>query len=137
MTRKRTIYDNGKFGFTHLRLPKAWAVLHRATQARHTFTFLEHSNPRTTSSLEGRINAQLRYLLRHHTGMSIEHRRIKQAHHYAHTPIKTRPTPIKTRPTPIKTRPTPIDESLGQALYDTSLDAAERLRTRQSWAGKG
>lgn len=75
LTRERTMYDNGQFGFTHLRLRKAWSILHRAAEAGHVFTYLEHGNPRTTSPLEGGINAQIRYLLRHHRGMSIEHRR--------------------------------------------------------------
>ncbi|WP_347345102.1 transposase [Microbacterium sp.] len=32
LTKERTLYDNGQFGFTHPRLRKAWAILHRAVE---------------------------------------------------------------------------------------------------------
>ncbi|MFI8594321.1 IS1249 family transposase [Microbacterium sp. NPDC078428] len=75
LTKERTVYRDGQFGFTHDRLRKAWSILHRAAEAGHVFTFLEHGNPRTTSPLGGGINAQIRHLLRHHRGMTLEHRR--------------------------------------------------------------
>lgn len=137
LTRERTMYDNGQFGFTHLRLRKAWNILHRATEAGHVFTYLKHKNPRTTSPLEGGINAQIRYLLRHHRGMNIEHRRravewflllhevpIDRAHQYADRPAPKRPAPA-------------AEEPLGPALYDTGLDPTEGLWTRSGWAGRG
>lgn len=137
LTRERTMYDNGQFGFTHLRLRKAWSILHRAAEAGHVFTYLEHGNPRTTSPLEGGINAQIRYLLRHHRGMSIEHRRravewhlllheipIDRAHRYADPPEPPQPIPTS-------------DEPLGPARYDTGLDAGEGLWLRTGWAGRG
>lgn len=136
MTRERTMYDNGQFGYTHLRLRKAWAVLHRAAEAGHIFTNLTHGNPRATSRLEG-LNSQIRHLLRHHRGMPIEHRRraiewflllqetpIDQAHKHA-----TIPTPAPRPPAP--------EEPLGPALYDTALTAEEGLWSRTGWAGRG
>ncbi len=136
LTKERTLYDNGHFGFTHLRLRKAWAILHRAAEAGHVFTFLQHGNPRTTSPLEGGINAQIRHLLRHHRGMSIEHRRravewflllreipLEQAHNHADPPTPARPSPATEEPD----RP---------ALYDTGPDAAEGLWLRTGWAGR-
>lgn len=123
LTRERTLYDNGRFGFTHHRLRKAWGILHRAAQAGHVFTFLTHGNPRTTSPLEGGINAQIRLLLRHHRGMTIAHRHravewflllreipIEHAHQHAST--------LEPRPR------TPTEEPLGPALYDTGLSSA-------------
>ena len=133
--KERTLYDNGQFGFTHLRLRKAWGILHRAAEAGHVFTFLEHGNPRTTSPLEGGINAQIRHLLRHHRGMTIEHRRravewflllheipIEQAHEHA------------DEPTP-QSAPRVAEEPHGPALYDTGLTAEEGLWHRSGWIG--
>ena len=44
MTRERSMYDNGRIGFTHVKLRKAWGILHRAADAGHIFTFLAHDN---------------------------------------------------------------------------------------------
>lgn len=136
MTRERSMYDNGQFGYTHLRLRQAWAVLHRAAEAGHIFTNLQHGNPRATSRLEG-LNSQIRHLLRHHRGMPTEHRRravewflllheipISQAHKHAHPPALKQPEP-------------PAEESLGPPLYDTGLTAEEGLWHRSGWAGHG
>lgn len=136
LTRERTLYDNGQFGYTHLRLRKAWTILHRAAEAGHVFTFLEHGNPRTTSPLEGGINAQIRHLLRHHRGMTEEHRRravewflllkevpLDQAHNHAAPPAPERAHPA-------------TQERVGPALYDTGLDAGEGLWLRTGWAGR-
>lgn len=134
LTKERTIYGNGQFGFTHERLRKAWGILHRAAEAGHIFTFLEHGNPRTTSPLEGGINAQIRLLLRHHRGMTIEHRRravewflllrevpLERAHQHAHTPEPAVPQTVQ--------------EHLGPELYGTGLDATEGLWHRSGWIG--
>ena len=101
LTKERTLYLGGGFGYTHDRLRKAWGILHRAAEAGHVFTFLDHGNPRTTSPLEGGINAQIRHLLRHHRGMTIEHRRraiewflllrevpLDLAHQHTHIPVR-------------------------------------------------
>lgn len=136
LTRERTMFRNGQFGYTHDRLRKAWNILHRATQTGHIFTFLKHDNPRTTSRLEG-LNSQIRHMLRHHRGMPIEHRRravewflllqeipIDNAHHYAHRP---EPAPRRI-----------IDEEPDTpTLYDNALDPSEGLWLRTGWAGRG
>lgn len=134
LTRERTLYSNGHFGYTHHRLRRAWGVLHRAAQAGHVFTHLNHHNPRTTSRLEG-LNSQIRHLLRHHRGMPLEHRRraiewflllheipLNNAHKYA-----SRPEPA----------PAPPEEPLGPVLYDTGLSPEEGLWHRSGWAGRG
>jgi len=136
LTRERTMFRNGQFGYTHDKLRKAWGILHRTTQTTHTFTYLEHHNPRTTSRLEG-LNSHIRHLLRNHRGMPITHRRravewflllheipIDQAHKHAHRPEPKQPE-------------LPADESLGPAFYDTALSAEEGLWTRTGWAGRG
>lgn len=135
LTKQRTLYDNGQFGFTHLRLRRAWGILHRAAEAGHVFTFLQHGNPRTTSPLEGGINAQIRHMLRHHRGMSIQHRRravewflllreipLERAHQHADEP---RPRPA----------PQTAEEPIGPALYGTGLSAEEGLWHRSGWIG--
>jgi hypothetical protein len=132
MTRERTMYDNGQFGYTHAKLRKAWGILHRAAEAGHIFTNLEHGNPRATSRLEG-LNSQIRNLIRHHRGMPIEHRRraaewflllheipITQAHNHAHVP---QPAPASPA----------VEEPTGPALYDTGLSAEEGLWHRSGW----
>jgi len=136
MTRERTMYGNGHFGFTHLKLRRAWGILHRAAETGHIFTSLGHGNPRTTSRLEG-LNSQIRHLLRHHRGMPIEHRRraiewflllheipLNRAHKHARIP-----EPVPAPPAP--------EEPLGPALYDTGLTTEEGLWTRSGWAGRG
>ena len=136
MTRERTLYENGQFGYTHHRLRKAWNILHRAARDGHIFTNLEHGNPRATSRLEG-LNAQIRHLLRHHRGMPLEHRRravewflllhevpLDHAHKHARTP----PPTLKT---------TSPNDTLGPALYDTALSPEEGLWLRTGWAGRG
>ncbi|MDF2047251.1 hypothetical protein QE406_003136 [Microbacterium testaceum] len=135
LTKERTLYANGHFGFTHFKLRRAWNVLHRAAESGHVFTTLQHGNPRTTSRLEG-LNSQIRHLLRHHRGMPTEHRRkavewflllhevpLERAHRHAITP------------TPPATPDEPDDD--GQpALYDTAVTAEEGLWIRTGWAGR-
>lgn len=135
LTKERTLYLGGGFGYTHDRLRKAWGILHRAAEAGHMFTFLDHGNPRTTSPLEGGINAQIRHLLRHHRGMTIEHRRravewflllrevpLERAHQHTQIPVR------QPRPT--------IEEPVGPEFYGTGLDPAEGLWHRSGWIGE-
>lgn len=136
LTKERTVYVNGGFGFTHERLRKAWLILRRIARDGHAFTFLIHPCPRTTSALEGGINAPLRNLLRHHRGMREEHRRraaewflylhehhLRDALSYANTPTET-PQPTITEAPP------------GPELYGTATTAEEGLWTRTGWAGR-
>lgn len=135
LTKERTLYANGQFGYTHFTLRRAWNVLHRAAESGHVFTALTHGNPRTTSRLEG-LNSQIRHLLRHHRGMPTEHRRkavewflllheIPIDHAHRHT---TTPTPATTPDEP--------DNAEQPALYDTALSAEEGLWIRTGWAGR-
>lgn len=136
LTKERTFHANGQFGYTHVKLRRAWNVLHRAAETGHVFTTLTHGNPRTTSRLEG-LNSQIRHLLRHHRGMPAEHRRratewclllheipLDHAHRHATPPLPATP-------------PTEPEERIGPALYDTALTAEEGLWTRTGWAGHG
>lgn len=136
LTRERTLYANGQFGYTHFKLRRAWNVLHRAAETGHVFTAITHKNPRTTSRLEG-LNSQIRHLLRHHRGIPTHHRRtavewflllheipLEHAHGHAITPA-----PATTSGKP--------DDADSPALYDTALSADEGLWIRTGWAGRG
>lgn len=137
LTRERTMFRNGQWGFTHDRLRKAWQLIRRVSRNDTLFTWITYGNPRTTSPLEGGINAQIRELLRRHRGMSEQHRRravewflvlhelpLERALSLAHTEPKPEPT---TEP----------EEPHGPTLYDTGLDAGEGLWLRTGWAGRG
>jgi hypothetical protein len=133
LTKERSLYENGQFGFTHKRLRDAWHILTRVAHNGHAFTFLDYGNPRTTSAIEGGINAQIRHLLRHHRGMPLEHRRravewflllreipLERALAHANQPAQS--PPAITTPEP--------DEP---PLYDTSLSPDEGLWHRSGW----
>ncbi|WP_425556719.1 IS1249 family transposase, partial [Klugiella xanthotipulae] len=73
LTKERTRYRDGNWGYTHDRLRKAWNLLHSLNRKGVLFTYLEHGNARTTSPLEGGINNGIRTVLRNHRGMSEVH----------------------------------------------------------------
>lgn len=140
LTRERTLFRNGQFGYTHDRLRKAWLLIRNVVRNGTLFTYIVYGNPRTTSPLEGGINAPIRDLLRHHRGMTEEHRRravewfltlhelpLEHALTLAHQPDPPEPA----------TEPDEPDEPTGPALYDTALSAEEGLWTRTGWAGRG
>lgn len=137
LTRERTMFRNGQFGYTHDRLRKAWLLIRRVSRNHTLFTYIVYGNPRTTSPLEGGVNAQIRELLRRHRGMSEEHRR--RAVEWF---LTLRQLPLEQAITLAQTaehhepEPEP-DEPDGPALYDTALTAEEGLWTRTGWAGRG
>lgn len=140
LTKERTYFRNGQWGFTHERLRKAWLLLRKHAHDGVLFTYLKHGNARTTSALEGGINSQLRNVLRAHRGMTEEHMRraaewfltlheipISDAHHLIAPPPP--PAPDETHEN---------DDDLHRpALYDTALSADEGLWMRSGWAGHG
>ncbi|WP_255713783.1 IS1249 family transposase [Subtercola endophyticus] len=138
LTKERTVIRDGKFWFTHERLRKAWQLLARVTKDGTLFTYVTYGNPRTTSPLEGGINAQIRTRLRAHRGMTEPHMKraaewyltlhelsINDAlsHANQHTANPTHPTPESA------------EEPDTPTLYDTGLNAEEGLWTRAGWAG--
>lgn len=136
LTRERTMLRNGRFGYTHDRLRKAWFLIRTVVRKDLIFTHIIYGNPRTTSPLEGGINAQLRALLKHHRGMSEEHRR-RAAEWFLTLHELPLTTALNTAtPTPKKSAPTPREEPDGPALYDTGLNPDEGLWLRQGWAGR-
>lgn len=135
LTRERTMFRNGQWGFTHDRLRKAWLLIRLVVRKNLLFTHIIYGNPRTTSALEG-LNAQIRDLLRRHRGMTEQHRRravewflvlhelpLEQALDLAHPA-----TPAARQP--------PTEEPDGPELYGTGLDATEGLWSRAGWIGE-
>lgn len=136
LTTERTLLRNGRFGFTHDRLRKAWLLVRLVVRKNLLFTHITYGNPRTTSALEG-LNARIRDLLRRHRGMTEEHRRravewfltlhelpIEQALGLAQ-PRQQGPAAVEP------------DNQLSHIVYDTGLDTNEGLWTRTGWAGRG
>jgi len=140
LTRERTMFRNGQWGFTHDRLRKAWLLIRKVARDGVLFTWISYGNPRTTSPLEGGINSQLRDLLRRHRGMSETHRRravewflvLQQIPLEDALSLATTPPAATAEPDP-----EPEDDPLGPALYDTGLDPGEGLWLRSGWAGRG
>ncbi len=129
LTRERTKYRDGSWGYTHDRLRKAWNLLHSLNRQRVLFTYLELGNARTTSPLEGGINNSIRTVLRNHRGMSKVHMKraaewfltlkevpLDRAHEFIH---HQRPA---TEP-----RIEEPEEDPAPTFYDTGLDATEGL----------
>lgn len=138
LTRERTRYRDGTWGYTHDRLRKAWNLLHSLNRQNVLFTYLEHGNARTTSPLEGGINNGIRSMLRHHRGMSEPH--MKRAAEWF---LTLREIPLErahefinnTAPTTAVIEAT--EAPVGPVLYDTALSADEGLWLRTGWAGRG
>ena len=126
--------------YTHDRLRKAYRLLVDVQRKQHLFTYVHFQAPRTTSGLEGGINAAIKQTLRLHRGMHVEHQ--KRAAEWvlferagllktAHSLI----TPEAIQPEP-KSRPRFTEPDNGPELYGTGLDAAEGLWLRAGWGGR-
>jgi hypothetical protein len=141
LTRERSMFRNGQWGFTHDRLRKAWLLIRKVVRDGVLFTWIIYGNPRTTSPLEGGINSQLRDLLRRHRGMNDAHRRraVEWFLVLQQLPLEHALTLATARPvtTTSETEPEPENEPLGPALYGTGLDHSEGLWLRSGWAGRG
>lgn len=138
LTKQRTMFRNGQFGFTHDRLRKAWFLVRTVVRNNTLFTYVTYGNPRTTSPLEGGINSQIRNVLRRHRGMSEEHQKravewFLTLHELSLDEALQRALPAKA-PAPDTAENDEPDEP---ALYDTALNADEGLWLRAGWAGRG
>lgn len=136
LTRERTLLRNGRFGFTHDRLRKTWFLVRNVVRKELLFTYVTYGNPRTTSPLEGGVNAQLRDLFRRHRGMSEEHRRRAAEWFLTLHELSIEDATQTAAPAPQKQRPTIHKDNDQPALYDTGLDASEGLWERTGWAGR-
>jgi hypothetical protein len=71
---------NAKWWYTHYRLRRAYGLLERLAKSGELFTFLAEEYDglgisSTTNKIEGGTNGSMKWVLRHHRGMPIEHRR--------------------------------------------------------------
>lgn len=131
LTRERTLLKNGRFGFTHDKLRKAWQLVRLVVRRNLLFTHITYGNPRTTSRLEG-LNSQIRDLLRRHRGMSEEHRR-RAVEWFLTTRELTITEAVQTAgPVPKTTAEKRPDDQVSRVVYDTALTAEEGL-----WARSG
>jgi len=137
LTKERTMFRNGQWGFTHDRLRKAWQLVHGVVRKNTLFTYITYGNPRTTSPLEGGINSQIRDVLRRHRGLSEAHqKRAVEWFLVLHELTLDEAIALAT-PAPEPAPETEANEPIGPALYDTGLDSGEGLWHRTGWAGRG
>lgn len=140
LTKERTMFRGGQFGFTHDRLRKAWLLIRSVTRNNTLFTYVTYGNPHTTSPLEGGINSQIREVLRRHRGMSDAHQ--KRAVEWFLT-LHERPlneairNALPSSATITTTDRAEIEEPEYPSLYDTALSPEEGLWSRTGWAGRG
>lgn len=144
-TRPTYVQPNQKWWYTHLRLRRAKHLIGTIVKSGHLFTWIEHSTKeqnidRTTSPLEGGINAGIKELLRNHRGLSEAHaRRAIDWYLYQRTQTPQEPWNLvkpthwqPPRSTPRKTIPEPD----GPALYDNALSYQDGNGIQQGWAGR-
>lgn len=138
LTKERTLFRNGQWGYTHDRLRKAWNLIRTVTRNDTLFAYITYGNPRTTSPLEGGINAQIRDLLRRHRGLTEPHQKravewFLTLHEITLDDALTAAVPA----TPTAQPAQPDDDTDDPALYDTGLNPDEGLWHRTGWAGRG
>lgn len=140
LTRERTLFRKGQWGFTHDRLRKAWLLLRKLARQDVLFTYLLYGNPRTTSALEVGINNGIRTVLRSHRGMTEPHMKraaewflsrkeipLERVHEFITPPSQTASIGV----------PESTEVEHGPSLYDNGIDASEGLWVRSGWAGRG
>ncbi len=137
LTRERTMFRNGQFGYTHDRLRKAWQLIRRVSRNDTLFTWITYGNPRTTSPLEGGINSQIRDVLRRHRGLSEEHQKRAVEWFLVLHELTLDEAIALAQAVPTPTPREEPDEPVSPVLYDNGLDAGEGLWLRTGWAGRG
>lgn len=138
------IGTNQQWWFTHLRLRRARGTLATVLKNGHLFTWLtaatnEHKIDRTTSPLEGGINAGLKHLLRDHRGLTDDHaKRAVDWYLYLHSESPKDPwtfvNPSHWQPQRKQTKT--IEEPIGPALYDTAFSPEDGNGIQQGWGGR-
>lgn len=129
-----------KWWYTHERLRRAYNLLAELQRRDHLFTYVSAGGPKTTSRLEGGVNAMIKQTLRLHRGMTVEHQ--KRAAEWVlieragllHTADSM---PLQEPKSAERHRPMFSEPDPGPALYDTGLDPAEGLWLREGWVGQG
>ena len=149
-TRPNGIGANARWWYTHRALRSARALYRRALQDQALFTWLTHTQPshlvsgsppaiaRTTSGLEGGINAGIKHLLRAHRGLSESHARtavewfLNSRTAHPADPWQTAKQHRDNKPElPRASSPPQVDRDWG-----TALSPEEGLWIRKGWAGR-
>ncbi|MDO5745989.1 MAG: IS1249 family transposase, partial [Micrococcaceae bacterium] len=130
--------------YTHLRLRRARATLATVVASGHLFTWLSTSVEsqrvdRTTSPLEGGINAGIKHLLRDHRGLSDTHaQRAVDWYLYQRTEARQDPWQL-VRPEhwkPERKHVVVVEEPVGPAVYDTAFSAEDGNGIQKGWGGR-
>jgi len=144
--RPQGVKANQTWWYKHQELRRVQGLYRRLIADKSLFTWLtqsHHTPPeiaRTTSPLEGGINAGIKDLLRRHRGMTTDHaRRAVEWHLNTLTEFPKDPWELAkhhlTNPAP-EASPKPKATPLGPETYGTGLTAEEGLWTRKGWAGR-
>lgn len=137
---------NQTWWWTHITLRRVQGLYRNLIRDKALFTYLDpaylegedRTVERTTSRIEGAINAAIKNLLRHHRGLPEAHARtaidwlLNSFTEHPHDPWKLTQQHLHARPQ--SRHPAPVDEPIGPAVYDTGLTAEEGLWTRKGWA---
>jgi Transposase, Mutator family len=135
---------NQAWWYTHLRLRRARATLATVTASGQLFTWLtttieNHTIDRTTSPLEGGINAGIKHMLRAHRGLTDSHAQ-RAVDWYLHQRADSPPDPW-TLIRPHHWQPQPrqrktVEEPMGPATYDTAFSSEDGNGIQRGWAGR-
>lgn len=146
--RPKWVKPSQKWWYTHISLRRVQGLYRHLIRDQSLFTWLAEAYQqdekstvaRTTSRLEGGVNAGIKELLRRHRGMNENHARTAVEWHlntlaeFPHHPWQTAQKQLKNpRPAPA---PKVKEKPLGPAEYDTGLSAEEGLWARKGWAGR-
>ena len=136
---------NQMWWYTHRELRQARGLIARVIRSNHLFTWLNEAQPgellaRTTSPLEGGINAGIKDLLRTHRGLADDHARravdwLLYTHTKDHTPPARLVQPHHWQPLP-NPQSEPVSEPIGPAEYDTAFTDDEGIGIRKGWGGR-
>lgn len=149
--RQRCLHDTRKWWWTHRDL-RAVRGMYRAMIKHETlFSYLTPLTtdpsatvlPRTTSPLEGGINAGIKNLLQHHRGLSVDHAR-RAVDWYLNSktehPIDPASLIKPEHYTPNTVKPAPLQEPDGPPEYDDAVNPAapweDGVWIRKGWAGR-
>lgn len=141
---------NQHWWYTHPHLRRVRGLFRQLINDKSLFTwlddtYLDHDQrrtvARTTSPLEGGINAGIKELLRQHRGLNQDHARravewwLNSKTQFPHDPGQLARSHL-TQPPSKARKPKTDNEHIGPASYDTGLTAEEGLWTRKGWAGR-
>lgn len=146
-----SLTDQRLWWYTHDRVRKVRAMYRQMIKTQTLFTYLAPLEndpeaqpwPKTTSSLEGGINAGVKRVLERHRGMSPNHAR-RAVEWYLNSRTETPATP-STLIRPEHYKPTPpekkrTEETLGPIKLDTAYNKEapweDGIWQRKGWAGR-